>query len=182
MLLWKVLKGFFYQRTSWTNIGVCLFGGIYLQYIACIKEKDLGKLHKSLVLTVFFLVELDDGKMFNNKPSHIIINLSRHLSPQTNKSQHLFNMFFKNKEDVLFSDHKILYNKFRRVNPSVCLLILWSHLFTTLSENCFQLNWIEMMMMTKGTINYCDGDYDYVCFFSATLSIHVLLAFSIFLP
>ena len=22
-----------------------------------------------------------------------------------------------------------------------------------------------MMMMSKGTINYCDGDYDYVCFF-----------------
>ena len=46
---------------------VCLFVGTYLQDIACIKEEDHRKLHKSLLLTVVVMVKLDYGKIFNHK-------------------------------------------------------------------------------------------------------------------
>ena len=50
---------------------VCLFVGTYLQDIACIKEEDHRKLHKSLLLTVVVMVKLDYGKIFNNQPFYM---------------------------------------------------------------------------------------------------------------
>ena len=73
-----MLKGFFDQRTSslffediLNQCWGCLFVGTYLQDIACIKEEDHRKLHKSLLLTDVVMLKLDYGKIFNNQPFYM---------------------------------------------------------------------------------------------------------------